>query len=127
MVRRVTNWVAGVVLGLSVLGWGASYLGMIGLPAPGNGVLILDSGALRYGEIDRTVPPPRPVRMRWALPFWIPLMLSSVALWAVWRIGYERRQLAMAGCCGACGYDLTGIDGMCPECGAGPTDPSPLP
>ena len=117
MVRRVTNWVAGVVLGLSVLGWGGSYIRSTVFPAPGGGIVILASGVMSYGEIDMNVPPPRPIKMRWVLPFWIPLMLATFTLWLVWRVGHTARQRALEGHCLTCGYDLTGIDGTCPECG----------
>jgi len=51
-----------------------------------------------------------------SIPLWIPFVLIGVPTgWLWWR---DRRRVA-AGCCAACGYDLTGnVSGRCPECGA---------
>jgi hypothetical protein len=51
-----------------------------------------------------------------SLPLWIPFVLIGLPTgWLWWR---DRRRVA-AGCCAACGYDLTGnVSGRCPECGA---------
>jgi hypothetical protein len=42
-------------------------------------------------------------------------------------VRYIRPRPTPRGVCANCNYDLTGIDGVCPECGQGPTRPSPLP
>lgn len=64
--------------------------------------------------------PPQYVKTGVVLPLWVPVQASLFVLWLAWRVGLERRAAALAGCCAACGYDLTGIDGRCPECGAEP-------
>ncbi len=50
------------------------------------------------------------------VPLWIPVvLLGAPTAWLWWR---DRRRVP-AGCCAACGYDLTGnVSGRCPECGA---------
>lgn len=50
-------------------------------------------------------------------PFWFALLLSLIlpAVWAC-RILRDRRR-RRAGLCSACGYDLRGSEGVCPECG----------
>ncbi|GMU84538.1 MAG: hypothetical protein AMXMBFR47_44070 [Planctomycetota bacterium] len=50
-----------------------------------------------------------------SLPLWIPFAaIGAPTVWLWWR---ERRRMG-PGCCGDCGYDLTGnVSGRCPECG----------
>ena len=50
-------------------------------------------------------------------PFWIPLVLIALPTGFLFWSDHRRRM--RAGCCGKCGYDLTGnTTGRCPECGA---------
>jgi hypothetical protein len=51
------------------------------------------------------------------LPYWLLILLSAAApTRAVLR--WRRRQIRLAsGLCAACGYDLRGSSGRCPECG----------
>ena len=51
------------------------------------------------------------------IPIWIPTALSGLCLCGTLLIGRHRRALAHNALCPTCGYDLTGIDGVCPECG----------
>lgn len=51
------------------------------------------------------------------LPLWIPAAVSGGVLLALARSHLRERRRAMVGCCTKCGYDLAGIDGVCPECG----------
>ena len=117
MVRRVGIWAIGAVLGLLILGSVASYHRAFGVQIPGGGLLVLDSGTIWYGEFDVLAAPARPPTTRWILPLWMPLALFALVFWFVWRIGRQRRQAALAGHCPTCRYDLTGLDGVCPECG----------
>lgn len=43
------------------------------------------------------------------------LLLARGSLWLL--LGGRRRSRMRQGLCGRCGYDLTGVDGVCPECG----------
>jgi hypothetical protein len=49
------------------------------------------------------------------IPLWIPLTLFAAVAWRL-RIG--DRRIRIPGVCQSCNYDLTGITGACPECGA---------
>lgn len=119
VVRRIAIRAAWAVLGLSALAWVGSYLGTSRLPLPRGGGLVLHDGGVNCGRLITT--PVTAKRMivpgRLVLPLWLPLMASATALWLLWRVGFERRQLALVGRCSGCGYDLAGITGPCPECG----------
>jgi hypothetical protein len=57
------------------------------------------------------------VFVKWwlVIPFWVPVLVSSVATVILFR-GVRRKQ--RKGSCRSCGYDLTGnMSGVCPECG----------
>jgi hypothetical protein len=62
------------------------------------------------------------IRVPW-LPIWTGLVLDVGAAAALWctlawaAAGWRRRRRTRRGRCPTCGYDLTGIDGVCPECG----------
>lgn len=46
------------------------------------------------------------------------LLMPDIGVWAMERMKSRREAgLARNGLCTACGYDLTGITGPCPECG----------
>ncbi|MCC7387315.1 MAG: hypothetical protein IT431_00960 [Phycisphaerales bacterium] len=62
---------------------------------------------------------------RWvSLPLWMFFMLGlALATPAMLHM----RGMRFDHICPACGYDITGIGGVCPECGQGPTRPSPSP
>jgi hypothetical protein len=49
-----------------------------------------------------------------AIPLWPIVVLSGGGAAALWL----RSRPLRAGLCQKCGYDLRGIDGVCPECGA---------
>jgi hypothetical protein len=54
-------------------------------------------------------------------PLWIPALCATIVLAAAWRIGQRAHRSHDRGVhCLACGYDLTGIRGKCPECGREP-------
>jgi hypothetical protein len=52
------------------------------------------------------------------IPHW-PLAMTAAVLPGMWfRRRLQRTRRLSAGCCSACGYDLTGnTSGVCPECG----------
>lgn len=130
MVRRITNWIAGVVLGLSVVAWAASYAESSWVSLPGGFGVLLDSGGLyvSQGNAVRGVNPfgtgvgtigPTVLFTKhdFVLPLWLAMMVAATVLWGMWRFGLEERRRAMVGQCIRCGYDLAGIEGVCPECG----------
>ena len=52
-----------------------------------------------------------------AIPYWfIATILAALSLWAILR-RRSQRQRFLPGHCRACGYDLRGTNGKCPECG----------
>ena len=52
-------------------------------------------------------------------PYWLALIAASTPpAWLSWHRHRRRRALRDAGKCVACGYDLRGTPGRCPECGA---------
>lgn len=59
--------------------------------------------------------------IRWSvmIPLWIPTTGAAIVLVAGFSFGRRARARARVrrGLCPACGYDLTGIHGVCPECG----------
>lgn len=56
----------------------------------------------------------------WAIliPLWIPAGGASIVLGSAFFISRRERIRVQDGHCPSCGYDLTGITGPCPECGA---------
>lgn len=52
------------------------------------------------------------------IPIWIPAACSGLTLGAMIMIGRRGRAFTRVGHCPTCHYDLTGIDGVCPECGS---------
>lgn len=84
-----------------------------------------------YGQIGK--PTERDARFSWLIPrntspymsshgklySWeIPLVSPAIVLSAIPILMAIRAGRRTLGCCVACGYDLTGITGVCPECGA---------
>lgn len=134
MIRRGIQYLAWAALALSLAAWGASYSRSGWVAAPGGYGVLLDDGAVYLGKGARVYSvlgasqavtvrpalgtPPIYIKTGFVLPLWLTFMLAAVALWAAWRFGLERRQAALVGRCVGCGYDLTGIDGVCPECGS---------
>ena len=52
-----------------------------------------------------------------AIPYWaIAIPLAALCVWAILRRRSQRPRL-LPGHCRACGYDLRGSGGRCPECG----------
>ncbi len=110
MVRRIAIRAAWAVLGLSALAWAGSYFGTPRVPLPQGGGLVLPDGGVYSGRLITT--PVTATRMivpgGLILPLWLPVMAAGFTLWLLWRVGFERRQLALVGHCSDCGYDLTG-------------------
>lgn len=131
MVRRVINWVAGVVLGLSVVAWAASYTESSWVRLHSGYGVLLDGGGV-YVSRGLAVPVVNPYggpgvgstavysKQDFVIPLWLTLTLSLAAMWGVWRFGLEERRRAVERQCAGCGYDLEGIAGVCPECGGAP-------
>ena len=124
------------MLALSVAAWLAGLFGVAWVAPGGRGGIGLARGAVWLsgevtdqpgltfrGWVDWTQAwiPARP-RGRWGLtwmvPLWIPATGAGLALGAVWLAGRRAATRASHGLCPSCGYDLTGITGPCPECGA---------
>jgi hypothetical protein len=61
------------------------------------------------------------------LPFWIVVLLTSIAPALYWRQIRRRRRAARLGYCRKCGYDLRASRDRCPECGAAMADSLSLP
>jgi len=79
-------------------------------------------GPLRWDFTDWTTPAFLGERRLVSVPCW--LVAMSAGSFPAWR-GFRflrrrqiRRQMARAGRCAACGYDLRATPGRCPECGA---------
>jgi hypothetical protein len=57
---------------------------------------------------------------------WLPMSMAlcaAIMLECRWRLpARRRRRRALAGLCAACGYDLRGSVGRCPECGTQPVN-----
>lgn len=53
-----------------------------------------------------------------AIPLWIPLAFFAAI---AWRLRRGDGLIHIPGVCPSCSYDLTGIAGPCPECGAVPS------
>ena len=131
-----------MVLGLSVTAWMLSLLLFVGWTDTfGSSHFRLHRGNLVGGRSDLggLMPPAgwtflwSPDAPRWRLPgvglprfqgrsllwhavvpLWIPAVVSASILSVPWT--WKRR--SHIGHCPTCGYDLTGIDGVCPECGS---------
>ena len=133
-VRRVAMWAAGVVLVMSVAAWVASLWGLVWETEFNRGASLY-GGAFSVGRGNHHVGAGFYVlgfeRPYWTWPPWpqishlgievqiYPLVCASAAvLWGTWLSGRTSRSRAL-GHCRTCGYDLTGIEGVCPECGSG--------
>lgn len=91
-----------------------------------SGIVLYQPGWNRIGVIQKTFVP----RYWWPIarsspagqfrlyqariPLWIPAVSFAATAWWAWRLC---RRFG-AGCCAACGYQVTGVvGGKCPECG----------
>jgi hypothetical protein len=132
--RLFLTWTAAAVLVLSVAAWVASLWGVAWGWSTGV------TGVYRGAFVLRVLPDPPPYPNGWfvqgftweqfwwpwrlwspglmVVPLWIPVAFSAVGLSRGLVLERRPRKLAMLGHCRACGYDLTGITGPCPECGS---------
>lgn len=139
--RRVVMWAAGVVLVLSVAAWVVSTCWFVGIAGSHGGIQLGDGDFVVYrGGFLRSkgwhivarveVPPERVfgefLTLPWEqpeyearVPIWTLGIGAGVVLFGAWCFSRRDRLRAEAEHCRQCGYDLTGIDGVCPECGAG--------
>ncbi|QKK09760.1 MAG: hypothetical protein HND58_17380 [Planctomycetota bacterium] len=121
MTPKAVQSVAGAVLGLSVIAWAVSYAETSWVSLPGGFGVLLDSGGLYVSRGVTTLGVYGPgviySKQDFVLPLWLTLSLSLAALWGVWRFGLEERRREVEGRCVGCGYDLSGTEGVCPECG----------
>jgi hypothetical protein len=138
LLRRIVTWAAGVVLVVSVAAWVVSIFGAE-WRAGSRLLLSLAGGEIQAlaGEVDAIgweYDSAGLIWPVWRLPFlidlgggylwglvvplWVPASLAGVTFGTMCRL--RRRGGAGTGerHCGAYGYDLTGIIGRCPECGA---------
>ncbi len=138
-VLRAVMRTAGVVLGLSVAAWTISLF-RVEWAAPRsvalfNGELIVYDNSIvaeshwyiagydaefskprwRWSQIGTQYGGGRSLYVR--LPLWMPTACSGLALGGLLVIDRRPRALACVHRCPTCNYDLTGIDGVCPECG----------
>ena len=142
-------WAAGVVLVLSVAAWVAGSRWFVcvaghhgGVQLDGGDVVAYSGGCLwskGWHIASRVEAPPDRVfatflPLPWEhpdhevrTPIWTIGTCAGVGLLGAWYLGRRDRLWARAGQCGRCGYDLTGIDGPCPECGRAVTNPTSSP
>ncbi len=95
--HRYADWAWGATAALGIMGafWCAS-----GWVRP--------SGSARVVPGDRDMP--------WW--FWALALLLALVAARWWYLSWAVRHRPRMGCCGKCGYDLTGnVSGRCPECG----------
>jgi len=130
LLRRVVMWTARVVLVVSVAGWVASLhywewnagpRAIVRLAVGELRVLGGEEKATRWRDKVTGVQVLRfPSGTSWevVLPLWIPTAAATSAHVATYFVSRRSRRWRCAGRCSACGYDLTGITGPCPECGS---------
>lgn len=53
-----------------------------------------------------------------SIPLYPFVLFTGIPAGLMWRNWFRSRKHARFGRCKACGYDLRGISGLCPECGA---------
>ncbi|QKK09755.1 MAG: hypothetical protein HND58_17355 [Planctomycetota bacterium] len=141
-VRRAVMWAAGAVLVVSVAAWVASLWAITWAPtSPGISVGLVrgffwlhNLGPFRGAGLHSVGwdwPPDWwfedigffetrrfSTGLGWSLyvPIWMAAAVSGALLvGAYWN--NRRHARSSVGHCPTCGYDLTGIDGVCPECG----------
>jgi hypothetical protein len=80
--------------------------------------------ARRGWNLPRTLPP---LHLYITVPYWSVLAVTA-ALPTLWVVRRRRERIRnQASTCRVCGYDLRATPDRCPECGAVPAIPSPLP
>lgn len=126
--RKAGKWAATGVCGVSLVAWLVGTFWTVRYDG-GRHVIALHEGCVymdrrrspRGWRVDRNATPGRVFPMpragggtAFALPLWLVFFVSGGTAWLAWR--WDRRP--GTGCCGECGYDLTGnVSGVCPECG----------
>lgn len=61
-----------------------------------------------------------------SIPLWMPLLLSAIPVFILWRSHFRANRAARINVCPKCNYSLTGLppSSPCPECGGGKPSPS---
>jgi hypothetical protein len=135
--RQSFLWSLAIASTLSLLLWLVSLGWSFGLESPGGGAVAVSQGALvvvreRDTDVIDSIGRAqiyllrRPFPVIWflnfsshgtwwelAVPLWIIVLTAGIPGACLWANGPRRR----VGHCQACGYDLRGVQGVCPECG----------
>ena len=139
-------WAAGVVLGLSVTVWVVSLYNLCWVMDDSGWMVGVGQGCIGVFGPREELPNkpgwyslafswsqvwmPRKVEP-WglAMPLWMPVLAAGAVLGRMLYTGARAVRRTQVGHCPTCGYDLTGIDGVCPECGGQQqrTEPPPRP
>lgn len=112
---RTTYQLVYEVVGAKRERWGFGYAhGRAEQPAPNPG------GGSDGGEVQAS-------HLAVVMPLWLPTLLAAIAPLRIAMRGLRRWRRWRTGRCLACGYDLRGSAGRCPECGTRPGDADPNP